>query len=290
MLEDLLVNSRTKKKLQAYAAKPSQALLITGPAGAGKRTLAATVAANLLRVDPAKLDDYAYFVRIGLPEGKQEIPVDSIRELRSTLRLQVPGNAPIRRVALIEDAQLMNQEAQNAFLKSLEEPAPGTVFILTADSSSGMLATIVSRTASVEVDPLSLNDSLKFFSNHPESEVKAAWALSQGLPGLMNALLSSDENTLRESVSRAKDFLGKQPYERLLALEGLKDKQETIDFLDALARVLKALYRSAAARDDKKSLRRVADSFSVVSSAVADLQSNVTLRLVTLNLVLSLSV
>lgn len=290
MFDGLLINERTKKKLTSYLANPSQALLITGPAGAGKSTLARAVAADLLDLPPGKLAGYAHFLIVDLPPEKQEIPIDSIRELKKTLRLQVPGSKPIRRVALIENAQTMNQEAQNAFLKSLEEPAPGTVFILSADSAGGLLDTITSRTALVEASALKLEDCLKFFTGHTEKEVAAAWALSQGLPGLMHSLLGEDNSDLRQAVNQAKDFLKSEPYARLLTLENFKDKSETIYFLDGLARVLQALYRSAANRSDKKTLERIINSTQAVFAAQNDLETNVMPRLVILKLVLGLSI
>jgi len=290
MFDNLLLNKRTKSKLDAYLSNPSQALLIVGPVGAGKNTLARAVAAGLLEISSDKLEGYAHFIVVGLPHDKQEIPIDAIRELKKTLQLQVPGNKPVRRVALIENAHLMNQEAQNAFLKSLEEPAPGTAFILSADSVSGLLDTITSRTAVVDVNPLSLEDCLKFFDGHAEKEVSAAWTLGQGLPGLMHALLGAEDNDLRQAVDQAKEFIKSDPYERLLALEVFKDKYQIIYFLGGLARVLQALYRSAANRGDNKTLRRVISSAEEVFAAQSDLEANVMPRLVILKLVLSLSI
>ena len=59
-----------------------------------------------------------------------------------------------RRVAIVDDADDLNDEASNAFLKTLEEPPPGSVLILIGTSAEVQLDTIVSRCRVVRFDPL----------------------------------------------------------------------------------------------------------------------------------------
>lgn len=76
-------------------------------------------------------------------KGKQLIPVDDIREV-----VRIAGTHSFEggtRVVRIEQADKMNQQAQNCLLKTLEEPEPGTVFLLETDSPSLLLPTIISR-------------------------------------------------------------------------------------------------------------------------------------------------
>jgi DNA polymerase-3 subunit delta' len=83
------------------------------------------------------------FLIIERPEGKQDIPVDSIRDL-----LPVWGQPPHgrgSRVTLISEAQNLNASSGNALLKTLEEPRPGNVFVLTAPQRERLLETLVSR-------------------------------------------------------------------------------------------------------------------------------------------------
>ena len=82
------------------------------------------------------------YIEIARSEGRQSIVAPQIEELQERLRFVPEGD---RQVALIDEAQLMNSAAQNKLLKTLEEPSPGTVIILVADSRDSLLPTIVSR-------------------------------------------------------------------------------------------------------------------------------------------------
>lgn len=286
MFDEILINPRTAAKLTNYLADPAQALLLVGPPGSGKNRLARVLAAQMLGVVIDKIDDYAHFIVIDLPKDKRDIPIESIRELIKKLRLQVPGKNSIRRVVLIENAHLMNHQAQNAFLKALEEPAPGTIYLMSAHTKNGLLATILSRTASISVDPVELALAREYFKEYSEADVAAAWALSQGAAGLLESLLSGEDSQLKQAVERAKTFLSKTPYERLLELDAIKDKAELASLLDGLARVFKALYRAAAQRQDSKRTKALTHSMQAVLDAQEALSMNVLPRLVVMKLIL----
>lgn len=287
MFDGILINPRTGARLENYLAAPGQALLLCGPAGSGKKKIARVVAARLLEIPPEKVDEHAYFLVYGLPPDKKEIPIDSARDIIKKLRLQVPGSKNIRRIVLIEDAHLLSQEAQNALLKALEEPAPATVFIMTAISKNGLLATISSRMAAVSVDPVDLGTARQYF-NQNDKEVQSAWALSQGAAGLLEEILSGEGSELKEGVDRAKNLLTKTPYERLLELDSIKDKAELARALDGLARVIRALTRASASRGDANRTKKLTSALQVVIDAQTGLAANVLPRLVVLKLILSL--
>lgn len=287
MFDGILINPRTGTRLENYLAAPGLALLLVGPAGSGKKKIARLVAARLLEIPPEKVDEHAYFLVYGLPPDKKEIPIDSARDIIKKLRLQVPGNKTIRRVILIEDAHLLSQEAQNALLKALEEPAPGTVFIMTTTSRNGLLATISSRMAAVNIDPVDIATAREYF-NQNDKDVQSAWALSQGAAGLLEEILNGEGSGLKASVDRAKIFLTKTPYERLLELDAIKDKSELARLLEGLARVLRALTRASASRGDASRTRKMTSALQAVIDAQADLAANVLPRLVVLKLILSL--
>lgn len=135
------------------------ALIISGPAGSGKRTLARTVAAALLcerRGTEADLPcgrcETCRKVREGIfpdlhliapEEGKSMIPVARIREIRAEMSLS--ANEADHRVFIIHEADAMNAAAQNALLVSLEEPPEGVVILLLTDSEESLLTTVRSR-------------------------------------------------------------------------------------------------------------------------------------------------
>lgn len=82
----------------------------------------------------------------------QQIKISSIREIRrdATFAAAEPG----WRIVIISEADLMGDEAANAFLKTLEEPSPKTLLILTSSHRERLLPTILSRCQEIRFDPL----------------------------------------------------------------------------------------------------------------------------------------
>lgn len=127
-------NAAASRVAQLITGVPPHALLIVGPCGAGAGTLARDVAATLLCATPQSdgacgecracrlvvAESHADLARITPSGAADEIGITPIRELETSLALlPVEGG---RRVALIEHAERMSEPAQNALLKTLEEP------------------------------------------------------------------------------------------------------------------------------------------------------------------------
>ena len=144
------------------------ALLFVGPGGIGKRTFARKLAQALLcetrsavELDPCETcpgclqvdaGTHPDFIEAAKPEDKHELPISVIRDLCDQFALK-PARG-LRKVAILDDADDLNEEASNAFLKTLEEPPPGAVLILIGTSPELQLETIVSRCQVVRFDPL----------------------------------------------------------------------------------------------------------------------------------------
>ena len=148
------------------------AFLFVGPEGIGKRTFARTFARALLceraadrTLDPCGVCPGCLQVEAGAhpdllevrrPEDKHELPIKVIRDLCIDLGMK-PARGT-RKVAIVDDADDLNDEAANAFLKTLEEPPPGSALILIGTSAEVQLDTIVSRCRVVRFEPLSESD------------------------------------------------------------------------------------------------------------------------------------
>ncbi len=146
------------------------AYLMTGPEGVGRRTLSLRFiqAMNCPNSsdsgDPCLKPDCRSCRQIELmqhpdlkvvqvPDGKAEIPIDSVRELQSFLML-APYESPYK-VGLLINFQRATVQAQNALLKTLEETPERARIIITADSVENLLPTIVSRCELIRLRPLS---------------------------------------------------------------------------------------------------------------------------------------
>lgn len=105
----------------------------------------------ILRAELDKKIQNPYY-KIDLPKANS-IKISSIRDIKKFLSINYDDI--LYRVILITDAHLMNEEAQNALLKSLEEPPEGVIFILCAPDKTSLLETIASRCWVMNFEPLS---------------------------------------------------------------------------------------------------------------------------------------
>lgn len=142
------------------------ALLVTGPAGVGKRRLVALLAHSLLCSQPdaeglacgscrecelIAAGTHPDYVTIGPdPDSKSdEIKVDAIRRLADSDALTAHRGG--RKIIVLDPAQNMNLSAANSLLKTLEEPSPGTLLCLVCQQPSRLPATIRSRCQELKV-------------------------------------------------------------------------------------------------------------------------------------------
>lgn len=287
---NLLLHPHTRLLADNFLEKPSHALLIIGPTGSGKRTLAHHVAANLMGLETTEeLEAQPYFLQLVADPGKQEISIASVRQLISNLKLKTPGPKSIKRVVLIKEANTMSHEAQNALLKILEEPSADTVFILTSPSMSSVLPTIVSRSQRLEVKPVSLHLAKDHYKDvQSASSIESAWLLSRGGIGLMHSLLLKDEShPLKEAVKEAKSWLRLNRYERLLALEKFSSRAELVVFLEALSRVLKALQHRELAHDRSVQTQKLLRDRALINQLQKALELRAAVKLTRQHLVLN---
>lgn len=145
---DLVGHGGVLDLLTSELETPSQAYLFVGPSNVGKASIARRFAAALVggedadAVRRAKAGSHPDLVLIA-PEGRSSITVDQARGVVSSAVLS-PLEAD-RKVFLLEEASMLNEEAANALLKTIEEPIASTTFVLVADSEDDLPATVASR-------------------------------------------------------------------------------------------------------------------------------------------------
>lgn len=282
---NLLLHATTASQLDLLVKTPSHAILLVGPDGIGKSALAEELATRLLQLDAQALQRHPYYSRI-LPADTGTLSIEAVRNVQKLLQLKTTGTKPIRRIVCLEHADGLTQEAQNALLKVLEEPPADTVVILTTQSKRMLLPTILSRVQVLRVHPPSQTDVETFFANTAApADVRKAYFLSGGLPGLMHGLLNNEtEHPLVAQVSVAKELLQKPLFEKLGMVDMLSKQKDSLEpLLSALSRIAQNGLRQA---QDAKTMRRWHTIQKEVALAQEALARSVNSKLVLTNMLL----
>lgn len=219
--EEILGNEEIKDHLKAAIAggRVSHAYLIEGPSGMGKRLIARTFAAALEceKGDPVPCLECPACRRAASGNQTDLVYVthENPRLVRAEdIRRQLVSDIVIRpdsryKVYIIDDAEKMNETAQNALLKTIEEPPAYAVIILLAANRTALLPTILSRCVCLEMKPVSDDAVVKFLMQQhgaQEDKAKLCAAFAQGVPGKAVLLAQSEDfmNLKEAAVSLVK--------------------------------------------------------------------------------------
>ncbi len=186
--------------------KVSHAYLFCGPDGIGKRFVAERFAAALeceqggvepcgscrscLQMLSKNQPDVIYVTR-----SKSVISVDDIREQVSAPMGIKPYASPYK-IFLIDEAEKMNEQAQNALLKTLEEPPEYGVIVLLSNNAERFLPTVLSRVVQLPFLPAGEEETVAFLMRQyqmPDYRARLSAALAGGSPGQAAAFAASEE-------------------------------------------------------------------------------------------------
>lgn len=162
--QNFLGNEKVKETVFSLfkAGRFPQAVLMEGEAGLGKKTLARDIAAMLVCTGedkPCGLCAQCVKAQKGVhPDIFEYVPsgaansfhIETVRTVRSDASI-IPNEAPCK-IYILADCQCMNEAAQNAMLKLIEEPPDYAVFLLTVDSKAKLLPTVLSRCVALRLE------------------------------------------------------------------------------------------------------------------------------------------
>jgi hypothetical protein len=281
--ENLLLHPKTHQALTTYLERPASALAIIGPGGSGKKYISDYLVTELGKSSPAKMLDRGELIMISEDD---QFGIDYIRQLIKNLSVK-PNKERINfRIVVIHDAEQLGQEAQNALLKTLEQPPTPTYFIFTVSSPRGLLPTIMSRVSQIQIKPVGLDMACNFYKNdYSNKDIEQAWQISAGRVGFMAALLDG-KSGVRASIELAKQFLGSSPYQRLILLNNISgSREEFADFLDALTIVLRALQHSQIEKEYNTSAAKITAARKLAMDVRTKIGQSASVKLAALKLI-----
>ena len=302
--------------------------MFAGPAGVGKFAVARATAAVLncsspqrdregLAVDACGIcrscDRIGRSLHVDVlavePDERASIKIDVIRDV-----LERTGYRPFegqRRVVIVRDADTLEVAAQNALLKSLEEPPPATVFVLTTAVPSALLPTVQSRCMRLRFGRLPAREVAHvLMRDHEmaERDARAAASLSDGRVGVALTLASTDVAVLREAAllllrqaAGSTAVAGRLQAAALLHTGTTSKKERPREDLSLILRTLASMLRdidligsggdasllaNPIVADDLASLakgysgERARNAFAAVDRAIAALERNAGTKLV----------
>lgn len=280
MATNLLLHPNTAAQVASLIENTAHAIMVTGPLGAGKTSLAEYLASQILQASEPSTQPY--YKRIDASDGDG---IAQVRDIRKFLSLKTTGANSIRRVVMVENVDMLGGDAQNALLKTLEEPPLDTVIILTASQQGRVLETIRSRVNVLAILPLTKSVCLDY-KDFSATELQKAFALSGGLAGSFIALLNNGtDHPLVQSVAVAKSFLGQIVFERLCTSESIaKEKLEVEKLLIGLEMCLHA----ALTQSKTGAIKPVHTKLAVVDSARRAFSNNANTKLLLTSLAVTL--
>lgn len=279
---NLIINTITKKLVDSFMISNSNVLALVGPTGSGKTYLAQFITSNMLDKDNFKINT----IEIDATNSG----IDDVRQIQKTLSIKTVGTSKNRRAVIISNFDQFSLEAQNAMLKTLEEPPVDTVIIITINNEHNVLPTIYSRCTKIVVKSVTIKDILKCYPDVNKETVQKASYMSYGYPGLLTSLLNNSDNELIDTINHVKSFLAQQKTSQLSQIEKIiKDRNDHYvnKFLESLAKILYASYKSGIDKNVSlsitgSSLRR----YNLVKNAIDQIHAGVNKKLCLTNLII----
>ena len=214
MFERILgqVSVKSKLKRAIETGNITNAYLLTGPEGVGKKMIAEDFAESLLGLRLENSPDYKC---IGVKKGENSIKIDQIRDMIGDTSIKPYGDY---KIFIIDDADKMTIQAQNALLKTLEEPSAYGIIILVTRNDQALLDTIRSRCLEIKFAPLTNRDIRAILSEKgiDDDQAQVASIFSRGSASrALDICESQDLKLMRQDLESYLEiiFIDKNKYE-----------------------------------------------------------------------------
>lgn len=252
--QDIIGQEQIKEHLQSAlaAGKISHAYIINGEKSSGKEFIAKVFAMALQcekddfipcqecrSCKQALSGNHPDIIRV-THEKPNTISVDDIRaQINNDVAIK-PYSSPYK-VYLVNEAERMTVQAQNAILKTLEEPPEYAVIILLTSNVNSLLPTILSRCVVLNMKPVADDAVRRFLMEQmqiPDYKAEVCVAFARGNVGKAKSLASSEdfENVKNEALSLLKNIQDMELYEIVAAIKKISEyKMEINDYLDIIA-------------------------------------------------------
>ncbi len=184
--------------------------------------------------------DFSYVVR---PRNRTDVLIEQVRELIAQLWIR-PSRGAVR-VAILDDAETLNIPAQNALLKTLEEPPGHTIIFLVTQTEHALLDTVRSRLRPVRFGPLSPSDVEAIIVQRAKldpARARAIVRLSRGSAARALSLIDGDEPPIKELVEALKG-LPKMDFAAAVAIaqEYFASREQAAENFELIARLLEEI-------------------------------------------------
>lgn len=216
------------------------AYIFHGISGIGKLIIAKEFAKDIL-----KNENYILIQ----PEDKL-IKVDVIRSLKEEMMLK-PTTSD-RKVAIINDAECMNEQAQNALLKILEEPPEYVTIILVTSNKEKLLHTIKSRCIEFKFNPLSKDEIQEYFNNELDE-----YMIEYGRGSIGNIIKTQNDNA-QDIVKRwVEAFKKTSLIDTMKELNSIKEEEYVKNNLDDFLGYLLFSYYNSLKQGDCNAVKSI---------------------------------
>ena len=252
--KDIIGQEQIKKHLQDGIRKHklSHAYIINGEVGSGRRLLASALTKTLLCEDRTEQGDACGKCKSCLQvdsnnhpdvrfitHEKLSISVDDIREqLVNDIGIKPYSSA--HKIYIIPDSNKMTEQAQNALLKTIEEPPEYAIILLVTESAENLLPTIQSRCVTLNTQPLSKESITQYLIKNLQMEperAELAAGFCQGNVGKAIHFASSDDfqEMKRETLQLLKEVDNLEIAELMVMVRGLSVRKGQInEYLDLM--------------------------------------------------------